>query len=162
MKEGLLDEQARHSKSERTAEQQPAKPDYSSDPSASEQARKLALAIVGAGLDRKASGVEILDVCGKVDYAELLVLMTGRSDRHVHAIAKGVQRDLKTEHGVVPLSIEGMTAATWVLIDYNDVVVHVFQQDARVFYDLEGLWLDAGRMNVPHPKERKSDVPRSE
>ncbi len=162
-----MDEPLLHPKSERAEQQSPATSDLSirddgDGPTASEQARKLALAIAAAGLERKASGVEIIDVCGKVDYAEVLVLMTGRSDRHVHAIAKGVQRDLKTEHGVVPLSIEGMTAATWVLIDYNDVVVHVFQQDARVFYDLEGLWLDAGRMNVPHPKERKSDVPRSE
>ena len=53
------------------------------------------MAVAGAGLDRKATGIEIVDVCGKVDYADLLVLMTGRSDRHVHAIAKGVQQDLK-------------------------------------------------------------------
>ena len=119
-----------------------------------EEARRLALAIATAGLERKAAGIEIIDVCGKVDYAELLVLMSGNSDRHVHSIAKGVQQHLKEERGVVPLSVEGLTAATWVLLDYNDVVVHVFQQDARLFYDLEGLWVDASRLAVPEPPER--------
>jgi len=118
------------------------------------EGKRLALAIAAAGLDIKASSVEIIDVCGKVDYTEFLVLMTGSSDRHVHAIAKAVQRDLKEGQGAVPLSVEGMTAATWVLLDYNDVVVHVFQQSARLFYDLEGLWIDASRVALPEPSER--------
>ncbi len=124
------------------------------EPTASEEARKLALAIAAAGYDKKASKVEIIDVCGKVDYADVLVLMSGRSDRHVHAIAKGVQADLKKNLGKVPISCEGMTAATWVLIDFNDVVVHVFQQEARLYYDLEGLWIDANRVSVPAPSSR--------
>lgn len=123
-------------------------------PTASDEARALALAIAGAGLDKKASGIEIIDVCGKVDYADVLVLMSGRSDRHVHAIAKGVQEDLKKKLGKVPISVEGLTAATWVLLDFNDVVVHVFQQDARLYYDLEGLWIDANRVAVPAPSSR--------
>jgi ribosome-associated protein len=122
---------------------------------ASKEARKLAVAVAAAGLDKKASGIEIIDVTGKVDYAEVLVLMTGRSDRHVHAIAKGVQADIKKDLGTSPLSVEGLTAANWVLIDFNDVVVHVFQQEARLFYDLEGLWIDAGRIAVPAPPERQ-------
>jgi ribosome-associated protein len=145
----------------RAGQRKPSDSELTSDthPSASEEARSLALAVAAAGLDKKASGVEIIDICGKVDYADLLVLMTGRSDRHVHAIAKGVQQDLKEKHGSVPLSVEGMTAANWVLLDYNDVVVHVFQQEARFFYDLEGLWLDAGRMSVPNPPRSPSEPP---
>lgn len=122
--------------------------------SPSKEGKRLALAVAAAGLDIKASSIEIIDVCGKVDYTEFLVLMTGGSDRHVHAIAKAVQGDLKQQHGAVPLSVEGMTAATWVLLDYNDVVVHVFQQSARLFYDLEGLWMDASRVALPEPSER--------
>jgi len=122
--------------------------------SPSKEGKRLALAIAAAGLDIKASSIEIIDVCGKVDYTEFLVLMTGGSDRHVHAIAKSVQGDLKKQHGAVPLSVEGMTAGTWVLLDYNDVVVHVFQQSARLFYDLEGLWMDASRVALPEPSER--------
>jgi ribosome-associated protein len=117
-------------------------------PQPSAVARDLALALAAAGLDKKAIGVEILEVVGRVDYADYLVIMTGRSDRHVHAIATGLEeatRKTKT----APLSIEGLTAASWVLIDYGDVVVHVFQEEARRLYDIEGLWIDAGRVPMP-------------
>jgi ribosome-associated protein len=74
--------------------------------------------------------------------------MTGRSDRHVSSIAQGIEEDLGKKR-VAPISTEGMTASTWVLIDYGDVVVHVFQEDARQLYDIEGLWMDASRISVP-------------
>ena len=124
---------------------------------ASVEARKIAIAVASAGLDKKASAIEIIDVSGKVDYAELLVLMSGRSDRHVGAIAKGVQEELNKKLKLHPLSVEGMTAGSWVLLDFNDVVVHVFQQEARLYYDLEGLWLDASRLSVPAPPVRHGD-----
>ena len=110
--------------------------------------RELALAIAAAGIDKKALGIEILDVSGKVDYADFLVIMTGRSDRHVHAIATGLEESLRSRK-VRPMSMEGLQAATWVLIDFGDVVVHVFQEDARRLYDIEGLWIDASRVPVP-------------
>jgi len=121
---------------------------------ASDGARKLALAIAAAGFEKKAAAVEILDVADKVDYAEVLVLMSGRSDRHVSSIARGIVDDLKKSTGTVPLSVEGLTAGQWVLIDFNDVVVHVFQQATRYYYDLEGLWIDAARLKVPEPASR--------
>lgn len=124
---------------------------------ASGEAKKIALAVVAAGLDKKATAIEIIDVTGKVDYTYLLVLMSGRSDRHVGAIAKGVQEDLNQKLKARPLSVEGMSAASWVLLDFNDVVVHVFQQEARLYYDLEGLWLDANRLSVPPPRKRTGD-----
>jgi ribosome-associated protein len=83
--------------------------------------------------------------------------MSGRSDRHVSAIAKGVQEELSHALRLRPLSVEGMTAGTWVLLDFNDVVVHVFQQEARLYYDLEGLWLDASRLSVPAPPDRHGE-----
>lgn len=91
---------------------------------------------------------EIIDVRGRVDYADFLVIMTGRSDRHVSSIAQGIEEELGKKK-VAPISIEGMTSSTWVLIDYGDVVVHVFQEDARQLYDIEGLWMDASRVSVP-------------
>jgi len=117
-------------------------------PEPSSAARALALALAGAGIEKKAIGIEILDVTGKVDYADYLVVMTGRSDRHVAAIATGIEDEMR-KRKIAPLSMEGLTSATWVLIDFGDVVVHVFQEDARAVYDIEGLWIDAGRVPVP-------------
>jgi ribosome-associated protein len=115
---------------------------------ASDGARETATAIAVAALDKKAVGVEVLDVAGKVDYADFLVIMTGRSDRHAQALAQGIEEAL-VKKGVRPVAVEGLPVATWVLMDFGDVVVHVFQQDARQLYDIEGLWLDARRLPVP-------------
>jgi ribosome-associated protein len=92
--------------------------------------------------------VEIVDVCGRVDYADFLVLMTGSSDRHVGAIADAVEELLK-KHGTPSIAMEGRTSASWVLIDFVDIVVHVFQRESRAVYDLDGLWMDASRLPVP-------------
>jgi len=123
-------------------------------------ARELALALASAGIDKKAIAIEILDVTGKVDYADFLVVMTGRSDRHVHAIATGLEEEMR-KRKLAPLSMEGLQAATWVLIDFGDVVVHVFQEDARAIYDIEGLWIDAGRVPVPDAEKAEGFAPRS-
>jgi ribosome-associated protein len=125
-----------------------AEPTAAGVPEPSNASRELALALSAAGLEKKAIGVEILDVTGKVDYADFLVVMTGRSDRHVHAIATGLEEEMRKRR-LSPLSMEGLTAATWVLLDFGDVVVHVFQEEARALYDIEGLWIDAGRVPVP-------------
>src|SRR5262249_1021567 len=105
----------------------------------SNAARELALALAAAGIDKKALRVQSLRVTGRVDYADFLVIMTGRSDRHVHAIATGLEEAMR-QRKTSPLSMEGLGAATWVLIDFGDVVVHVFQEEARLLYDIEGLW----------------------
>lgn len=114
---------------------------------AAADSRRIALLAAAAGLDKKATAVDILDVTGKVDYADFLVLMTGQNDRHVSAIAHAVDQAL-TEGGVRSVSVEGLPAAQWVLIDFVDVVVHVFHESSRALYDLDGLWLDAGRVPV--------------
>lgn len=117
-------------------------------PEANDAAKELAIAMAVAGLDKKAAGVEILDVRGRVDYADFLVIMTGRSDRHVHAIATGIEQELGKKK-ISAISVEGLQAATWVLLDYGDVVAHVFQEESRQLYDIEGLWMDASRVSVP-------------
>lgn len=113
----------------------------------SDAARDMALTIAGAGLDKKAIGIEVINVAGRVDYADYLVIMTGTSDRHVHAIAMGIEEALKKKR-IVPLSIEGLSSAVWVLMDFDDIVVHVFQEETRRVYDIEGLWMDASRLPV--------------
>lgn len=120
-------------------------------PQAAERAalsRKLALLAAEGGMDKKALGIEIIDVVGKVDYADYLVLMTGTSDRHCTALARSVEETL-SKAGHKALSVEGLPQGNWVLLDFFDVVVHVFSDDARDLYDLSGLWMDADRVPVP-------------
>ena len=115
---------------------------------ASDEARKLAIDIAAAALEKKAVGIEILDVAGRTDYADFLVLMSGRSDRQVAALAEGIEEALR-KSGRRAQNIEGREAARWILIDFGDVVVHVFQEEIRPLYDLEGLWEDARRVPAP-------------
>lgn len=115
---------------------------------ASASARDLAIAIAIAALDKKAAHLEILDVAGQTDYADFLVLMTGRSDRHVAALAQGIEQAVRTQ-GKRPMSVEGMPQARWVLLDYGDVVVHVFEDELRGVYDLDDLWRNARRVPIP-------------
>jgi ribosome-associated protein len=121
-----------------------AEPDVSASAANS---RQIAILAARAGLEKKATGIEIIDVMGKVDYADYLVLMTGASDRNVAAIAHEVDAEL-AKAGYRSMAIEGLPAAQWVLIDFVDVVVHVFQRDVRSLYDLDGLWMDAARVPV--------------
>jgi len=108
--------------------------------------RELALKVAEAGLDKKASHIEIIDVRDKVDYTDYVVVMSGRSDRQVTAIARGIEEDLKLKYGALCSGVEGLPHGNWVLLDFGDVVVHIFHQDTRGYYDIEGLWLDADRV----------------
>jgi ribosome-associated protein len=116
------------------------------DPDA--RARKVALAIAEAALDSKALNVEIIDVRGKVDYSDFIVVMSGRSDRQVNALGRNIEEAVEAKHGARCLGIEGMPQGTWLLMDYGDVVVHIFHEDTRGYYDLETLWIDAARIPV--------------
>ena len=115
---------------------------------ASDQAREIAVLVAIAAIEKKASGLEVIDVAGRVDYADFLVLMSGRSDRHVAALAASIEEALRKK-GKRALAVEGLPHANWVLMDFGDVVVHVFQDDARAAYDIDGLWMDARRVPVP-------------
>lgn len=141
-------------KTQRPSTRKPAAPPGPGEESlASPASRVLAVEIAIAAIDKKAVGIEILDVAGKVDYADFLVLMTGRSDRHVAALSQGIEEALRRKNKR-PMAVEGMPQARWVLMDYGDVVVHVFQDEMRGVYDLEGLWMDARRIPVPHHDEQ--------
>jgi len=115
---------------------------------ASDESREIAIMIATAGIEKKASGLEVIDVAGRVDYADFLVLMSGRSDRHVTALASAIEEALRAK-GKRALAVEGLPHANWVLMDFGDVVVHVFQDDARSAYDIDALWMDARRVPVP-------------
>jgi ribosome-associated protein len=102
---------------------------------------------VNAVLSMKALNVVVLDVRGLASFADHFILCSGRSHRQVSAIADFVEQDLKTK-GVKPLGIEGTREGHWVLMDYGDVIIHVFYEPIRIFYDLEGLWSDAKRIEI--------------
>ena len=114
--------------------------------------RELALKVAEAALDKKAASIEIIDVRGKVDYTDYVVVMSGRSDRQVAAIARGIEQDLKHKHGSRCSGVEGLPQGNWVLLDFGDVVAHIFHQDTRGYYDLEALWLDADRVEFEGQK----------
>ncbi|HMI91702.1 MAG TPA: ribosome silencing factor [Polyangiales bacterium] len=116
-------------------------------PAPEDASRKTALAVAAAALDNKALNVDIIDVRGKVDYSDYVVIMSGRSDRHVAALARHVEEALRTK-GQRCLGVEGLPQASWLLMDFGDVIVHVFHQDTRGYYDLESLWFDAARVEV--------------
>jgi ribosome-associated protein len=112
---------------------------------------QLAAEAVRYAQDKKAVDVVELDLAGIVDYTDRFVIATGRTDRQVKAIADGIVEGMKREHGVRPRRVEGLPEARWVLVDLWDVVVHVFQPEARELYRLEKLWGDAPRVNHPDP-----------
>lgn len=98
--------------------------------------------------ERKAQEVVVLDLRGISTATDHFVLASGRSDVQVKAIAEHVSEELKKE-GHRPSHIEGMRGGRWVLLDYIDLVVHIFHPQARSFYQLENLWGDAPRWSVP-------------
>lgn len=97
---------------------------------------------VAAADDRKARDVRVLHLGKVTDFTDYFLICSGTSDRQVQAIADAVQERLRGEK-VRPLHVEGYNRAQWVLLDYGDVVVHVFQEEPRRFYALERLWGDA-------------------
>jgi ribosome-associated protein len=113
------------------------------------QSKERALFCASQILDKKATDVRILDVRKLSSLTDFLVLASGTSDRQVQAAAEAVHQGLKKQHETLPLGIEGMKEGRWVLIDYGDVMVHVFHEPVRQFYDLDGLWNDALEVALP-------------
>ena len=112
-------------------------------------AKKLADAIVEGIQDKKGTNIAVLDL-SKLDntICQYFVICEGESTTQVDAIADGVEDYVREQLGDKPNHIEGKENALWVLIDYFDVVVHVFHKEQRDFYNLEGLWADAERTNI--------------
>jgi len=113
-------------------------------PAENPKALALARRIGGLVGDKKALDVVVLDVRGKTSYADYFVIASGESERQVAAMADHVTEELK-KAGEQPFGTEGQATGQWVLIDYGEVVAHLFFTEVRAFYDLEGLWADAPR-----------------
>lgn len=104
---------------------------------------RLAAAVAECAAEHKALDIVQLDLRGIVGYADYFVICSGRSDRQVKAIHDAIHRVLKERYGLLPHSVEGVAQARWVLMDYLDVVVHVFTPELRDYYRLEQLWGEA-------------------
>ena len=110
---------------------------------------------IQAVLDRKAMQVVALDVRELTSIADAFIICSGRSNRQVSAIAEHIERQLRG-HKIKPLSVEGTAEGHWVLMDYGHVIIHVFFDPVREFYDLEGLWSDARRIPIPAAPQTKA------
>lgn len=106
-----------------------------------------------AALDHKAMDLVILDVKNISSFTDYFVICSGTSDRQVQAIASHVEEKLG-EHAFRPIGVEGKTQGRWVLLDYGDVFMHIFQKPIREFYDLERLWADAPRVALPSGRKK--------
>lgn len=103
--------------------------------------------MANAALSKKAEDVVILHIGKLSSFTDYFVIASGSSERQVRAIATAIEETLK-EKGTRPIGMEGAVGSQWVLVDYGNVVAHVFHESARMFYDLEGLWAKAARVRL--------------
>ncbi|MDM8536833.1 ribosome silencing factor [Desulfobacterales bacterium HSG17] len=107
---------------------------------------------------KKASDLVVIDVQGLTSVADIFIICSGSSNRQVSAIAEHIQKELKG-YEIKPLSIEGIKEGQWVLLDYGHIIIHVFYDTVRSFYNLEGLWTDAPRIKTPAMLEYEISQP---
>jgi ribosome-associated protein len=109
---------------------------------------RLAELVASYAADVKAIDLVELDLRDVLGYTDYFVICSGNTDRQTKAIHDRIHQGMKNEHGVLPRRVEGLAEARWILMDYLDVVVHVFTPDAREFYRLEQLWGEAPKRAV--------------
>ncbi|MDP2724808.1 MAG: ribosome silencing factor [Syntrophales bacterium] len=110
-------------------------------------AKKRALLCVNASLEKKANNIVVMNVRELSAFTDYFVICSGASDRQVQAIASAIRENMKKK-GLLPLGVEGENHGQWVLMDYDDVVVHIFYEPVREFYEIERLWSEAPTMKV--------------
>ena len=121
------------------------------------EALAMAKAVIAAALDKKAIEPVLIDVTGRASYADFIAVVSGRSDRQVDAIAEGVCEAMAAR-GRRPLGREGARNGRWVLVDFGDLVLHVFYHPLREVFDIESLWIDAPRVKLQIPAEARADA----
>ena len=109
-----------------------------------------ALLLTRFALEKKAYDLVVMEVGDLTSIADYFIVCSGRSDRQVQSIAQGIEEQIGRD-GISPLSIEGANRGHWVLMDFADVIVHIFYEPVRAFYDLDGLWGHAPRVELPEP-----------
>lgn len=103
----------------------------------------LAHLLVDSVLDKKASDIVLLDIHQKAVFADYFLICNGESERQLRALVDGVVEDAREKAGVRPSGIEGEPEGGWILVDFGDLIVHVFSEETRSYYNLEDLWSDA-------------------
>jgi ribosome-associated protein len=114
---------------------------------------QTATAVAELAADRKAIDIAGLDLRGMVGYADYFVICSGRSDRQTRAIHDAIHHGMKQRYGVLPRRVEGLGESRWILMDYLDVIVHIFTPDTREYYRLEQLWGEAPSLDLPDMPE---------
>jgi ribosome-associated protein len=132
--------------------------------SSTRDAKEKALLCAHWALEKKAGGIAILNVGALTPLAEYFLICSGRSVRQTQAIAEHIRTRLKKEWKELPLGMEGESEGSWILLDCDDVIIHVFDEPTREVYRLEKLWSDAPRVTDPRieEEERKAAAPWSE
>ena len=121
---------------------------------------KKALSAAQAAIDKKALGPVLIDLHEAQSYTDYLLVASAPGPRAVRAIAEHVQ-EVMAEQGHRALGVEGVGEGRWALLDYGELVLHVFDQPLREFYDLEGMWFDAPRVELQVPPEQRLPRPES-
>lgn len=109
---------------------------------------RLAQLAASYAADKKAIDLQVIDLRGVSSYTDFFVVCSGNTDRQTKAIHDAIHEGLKKDHGQLPRRVEGVGEARWILMDYFDVVVHIFVPEVREFYRLEQLWGDVPRLDV--------------
>jgi ribosome-associated protein len=117
-----------------------------------DQARELAIGALEAALEKKALMPVLIEVSAMASYTDFIGIVSGRSDRQVEAIADGVSQFMKLQ-GRRVIGHEGSGNGRWTLLDFGEIVIHVFYHPVREFYDLESLWIDAPRVKIAVPPD---------
>lgn len=123
-------------------------PEEVAQPQEEDDLKKLMVAARAASA-RKAQNMVAVDIRKIASFAEYFLICSGTSTRQVQAIADEVLEKMRDEYGARPLHTEGYETASWILLDYGDVIVHIFTEESRGFYQLERLWRDAERIALP-------------
>ena len=108
---------------------------------------EIAKRLSQVALDAKAEDIIILDVSKLSGFTDYFVLMSGRSTRHVQGLASTIDKEISSKR-LKTSNTEGLDEGQWILLDFNDVIVHIFHSETRSFYDIEGLWHDAPRLDL--------------
>jgi len=117
-------------------------------PPKSSRSHEQALVIAQAAIDKKAEDVLVLEVGDLTSIADFFIFASGESERQVRGLASYIEKEIAMRYHTKPV-VEGKETANWILLDYGDIIVHIFRSDIRQYYALEKMWADAPRITIP-------------